>query len=261
MKINYFLLSLLSVICFACTNEDSEYIKLLEGTWVNTEVNHQAVLTDKKYIMNFRADGVQTYACGFQVDSLNKTWMENDDYEYSLKNGLLTIDGTDVTNKTYHMVFKIITLDESTLIYSVKAFRIDNVDVSDTKIYTCKKVTEDYRSQFEGLWYGRCTSIGTSDLKYHFWEYDSDGLYNYYYQDDQDKWACKSDNEGRYFLYGDLFVSNYNNDLVSGGVGKAYECWTFEITADTMVWSGLRIDNTMVTYRMVRAQNPPVIGQ
>jgi hypothetical protein len=258
MKKSAFVFALILILLSSCTNNESEYPTLIQGLWVNTEVNHQPVLTDETFAMEFKSDGSQMFARGFQLDSLNKTWMENENYTYEMAENTLTIDGTDALDMEFHLVFEIITLNQTTLIYSVKTFTNNGLSYPDSKIYTCKRVTNDFKTSFEGIWYGHCISVGTTDLKYHYWKYLNDGNYTYYYQDSNDVWISKTDNEGQYFLYGNLFVSNYSNDLISGGTGKAYECWSFDIEADTMVWNGLRVDNKTVTYEMERVVNTPL---
>ena len=95
------------------------------------------------------------------------------------------------------------------------------------------------------------------DTKYHYWEYFPDGSFNYYYQDGEDRWIRKSDNEGGYFLYGNLLVTNYTNDILSGGTGKAFECWNFKVSGEKMTWTGLRDGNTTTTYQMVKVGSAP----
>jgi hypothetical protein len=256
-----FLISLL-IIPISCSENsipvEAALTKLLVGKWMNTKVNNEPVLTDASYVMEFRTDYVEKYAVGFQLDDNNKTWMENSNYSYSVSDHILIVDGTDVLNKKYHMEFKILTLNETTFTYSVIAFRIDGVDYQNSNSYTCKKITQDYSSQFVGVWYGRCTSDNNNDSSYHYWEYFADGTYSYYYQDQNNKWIKKSNNEGKYFLYENLIVSNYSNDLQSGNIGKAYECWNFSITGDTMTWTGLRENNKTVTYEMVKVDKSPL---
>jgi hypothetical protein len=54
-------------------------------------------------------------------------------------------------------------------------------------------------------------------------------------------------------------ASNYTNDLLSGGTGKAYECWNFVIEGDTMSWTGLRANDATTSYRMEKVAAPPVV--
>jgi hypothetical protein len=262
---NAILFFFLSVLLIACSKNSSlvepqiKYSELVIGKWINTLVNSDPILTDASFVMELRSDNIQLYATGFQLDDSNKTWKENYNYTYSINGDILIIDGTDVLNKTYHMEFKILTLDQSTLTYSVAAFLINGVAYPNSNMYTCKRSTDDFSEKFTGVWFGKCTSEGTSDLNYHYWEYFKDSTYNYYYQDSNNNWIRKSDNEGRYFLYGNLFTSNYSNDLISGGTGLAFECWTFSIDGNMMTWTGLRENGKIVTYEMEKVANPPFV--
>lgn len=249
----------LAAFSFGCTeNDDTEIPQLLIGKWVNTVVSGSNVLTDNVFYMQLRNDQVQVFAKGFDLDTANRSWIENNKYTFSSDGKQLSVNGTDALGKVYKMQFNILTLNETQLKYSVKSFTIDGVPVSDTNIYTCRKINADYSSEFVGVWYGKCTSAGSSDTSYHYWEYFADGTYNYYYKNDADEWVKKSDNEGKYFLYGDLFASNYTNDLISGGKGKAYECWNFTINNNTMTWTALRKGSKTVRYEMNRVDAPPI---
>ncbi len=237
---------------------EAEFTKLLMGKWVNTKANNNPIFTDASFVMEFKTNYVEMYATGFQLDENNKIWMENSDYTFSVNNDVISIDGKDILGKVYHLELKIISLNDSLLKYSDSKIIIDGVDYTNPIEYTCKRITKDYSSQFTGVWYGKCTSDNNNDTTYHYWEYFADGTYNYYYHDENNKWIKKTDNEGKYFLYQNLFVSNYSNDINSGIVGKAFECWQFSITGDKMIWTGLRADNKTVTYEMVKVANPPV---
>jgi len=261
MHMKYFIsLTILVVILFSgCKkSETTNYNDLLIGTWVNQRVNDQPVLTDASFVVDFKSDKTEMYAIGFQIDENNSQWMENNAYTYTLAGDMITLTGTDLSGKTYYMEFKILALDETTLKYTVPEFSIDGVSYPDTHTYLCYKVTEDLSGQFTGVWYGHCTTPGTTDSLYHYWEYFADRTYNYYYQDESGNWIKKSDNEGRYFLYGNLLATNYSNDLISGGIGKAYECWDFGIDGNHMIWTGLRQNNVVASYEMEKVDAPPV---
>jgi len=251
-------LVVLMVLFSGCKKDDKpNYSELILGMWVNTHVNNEAILTDASYSMEFKSDHTENYAIGFQLDETNKAWQENDHYTYNVVGDLIVIDGVDILDKAYHMEFKILTLDQSTLKYSIQAFSIDGITIPISNIFTCKRIVDDLSADFTGVWYGKCTSDNTTDTKFHYWEYFSDGSYNYYYLDENNNWIKKSDNEGRYFLYGNLFASNYSNDLISGGTGLAYECWNFNIVGNIMTWSGLRENDIIVTYEMEKVDEAP----
>ena len=253
------LFAAISVCSFGCKeNDDNEIPPLLIGKWINTQVNGIPIQTDNVFFMQLRNDQTQLFAKGFDLDTANREWMENSKYTYSSDGRVLSINGTDVLGKQYKMQFNILTLDNDQLIYAVKSFTIDGVPFTDTNTYTCKRITEDYSTQFVGVWYGKCISQGNPDTSYHYWEYFADGTYNYYYQNDADEWVKKTDNNGKYFLYGSVMASNYTNDLINGGTGKAYECWNFSIEDDKMTWGGIRKGNKSVIYRMQKVAAPPV---
>lgn len=251
--------ALFSVMLLGCKKEQkTDYSALILGTWTNTHIDGVPVLTDNSFAFEFRADNTQPYAMGYVLDDNNRTWIQNDPYPYSVNGNRITIDGTNKLGHVFHMEFLIQSVDGSSLVYSVDRFLIDNIEYPDPKIYTNRKETSDLSGRFTGTWYGRSTTAG-SDSSYHYWNYFEDGRFNYYYRDSLGQWVNKPDNEGRYFLYGSLLATNYTNDLLSGGTGKAYECWNISIQGDTMKWSGLRPDGLVTTFRMVRVPGPPVL--
>ena len=260
MKKLIFATLFMALVFSGCKNEIPDYDALLIGKWINTQVDGAAVLTDKSYVCEYRDDLIEFYAIGIQLDENNKTWTENSNYTYRVEGNLIIIDGTDLSDKDFHMEFEILSISSGSFTHSVNKFTIDNVEYPDDKIYTLQKVTADYKSQFIGVWHGRCTTPGSSDTDYHYWEYFADGSFNYYYQDEQENWIRKTDNEGAYFLYGNLMATNYTNDLILGGVGKAYECWKIRISGNNMIWTGLRENNITVTYEMAKVASAPIVN-
>ncbi len=257
MKQTNTLLLLLTLLLMSCEKEEKSFETLLRGTWINTHIDNQPIETDQTFVLSFRPDGVELYAKGFILDENNRSWVENSNYTYTLKGNRLLIEGTDVEDHLFEMEFKIESLTQTTLTYTVTAFSIDGTDYPDTRQYTCHKAAANYSEAFAGIWYGRCTTPNEPDSQYHYWEYLPDGSFHYYYQNEYQEWVKKSDNEGGYFLYGNLFVSNYSNDLITGGTGKAFECWNFSIAGNQMTWTGLREDNRTVTYQMERVESAP----
>lgn len=251
--------SILFALLFSGCKEKTDYAGLLVGKWVSSTINGEPPVTNDVHFCEYRADGVELYASGIQLDQVNKTWIENDKYEYSVDGNIITIDGTDDQHNIYHIEFAITSLDENTLTHTVRNYSYNGVAVVDTNIYSYRKVTTDYQDQFTGIWYGRCVTPGTTDPNYHYWEYLANGSFNYYYQNAASQWIRKSDSDGGYFLYGNLLVCNYTNDLILGSHGKAYECWYFDIEGTNMTCTSLDSNNSNVTYEVVKVSNPPTV--
>lgn len=259
MKNFVFAVLVLTALFYDCKNEDEDYSELIIGKWVNTHVNDEPIQTDASFVSEFRADLVEMYAAGVVLNQNNKTWSESEDYKYRIEGKKIIIDGTDILEDEFHMEFEIISLDENYLKYSISKFSINGVEFPNENTYTDKKVKDDHKPKFAGVWYGKCVTEGTLDTKYHYWEYFPDGSFNYYYQNELNSWIRKSDNDGGYFLYDNLFASNFSNDLVSGGTGKSFECWIFEIIGNNMTWTGLREGGKVVKYEMTKVSAPPVV--
>jgi len=257
MKSLFYCGLMMVALLLGCKKEDTDYSELIVGKWLYSQCNGQSILTDQSTCCEYRADGSEVYATGVQLDENNKTWIENSQFTYQTKGNILTINGTDTDGKQNYIEIEVQSIDNDQTTQKGKKYLIDNVDYPDTSIYTYRRITTDFSAQFVGIWYGKCTTPGTADTEYHYWEYFSDGTYNYYYQDSQNRWIKKSDNEGRYFLYGNLFVSNFSNDLITGAKGKCFECWIFEINGNMMNWSALRKNNKTESYQMTKVDTAP----
>lgn len=250
---------LFSVILSCKKEEENDYAAMVIGKWVNTHVNDITVLTDEAFAFEYRTDKAQTYASGNILDANNKTWIENNSFTYSVNGKKITVVGANQFGNTFNMEFEIIYADQQTLKYSVTKFLVDNVEYPDPNTYTNKKITVDMKSQFVGTWYGKTTTAGSTDNSFHYWDYFADDTYDYYFQDGSGNWINKPDNEGRYYLYGDLLASNYTNDLITGGTGKAYECWNFRIEGNKMYWTGLRENGLTTSFEMEKVAAPPAV--
>lgn len=254
-----FLLGTLAVLSFfmmGCEKENNN-AELIRGLWVNTLVDGHAVLTDEVFVIDFKTDNTELYALGVKINENNEMWQENTNYTYSVKGDVITINGTDGQNNTVHMEFQIISLNKEILTYSVKTFSINGEVDPDSRIYTCKRVVKEFKSEFIGVWFGHCTSAGAPDNSYHYWEYFADGTYNYYYQDEDQNWIKISEVEDHYYLYGNFLATKFVLDLPGGGTEMTYECWNINIAGAEMIWTGLRKNNTTITFEMEKVTSPP----
>ncbi len=240
-----------------CSDEEISYDDQILGLWVNTHVNNKPVLTDEAFACDYRADLSQLYAIGLTLYEDNTSWVENTAYTYTINGKTIIVEGPDVFGNYFNMEFAILSLDKDTLRYDVTTFRINGEEFPDPDTYTLARVKTDLTDAFVGTWYGRSTTPGAPET-YHYWDYFADGTFDYYYQDEDGNWINKPDNDGEYFLYGNLLASNYSNDLQTGGTGRAFECWNITIDGNHMAWEGLREEGLVVTFEMNKVEGPPL---
>ncbi len=257
MKKLLLMITALALTLVGCSDEETSFDDLISGIWVNTHVNNQPVLTDAAFVTEYRADLSQLYAIGLVIDEDNKSWIENTAYTYVIDGKTITIEGPDTFGDYFFMEFFITSLDNDTMKYVVNTFKINGEEFPDPDTYTLARVKTDLSDAFVGTWYGRNTTQGEPET-YHYWDYFADGTFDYYYQDEDDNWINKPDNDGEYFLYGNLMATNYSNDLQTGGTGRNYECWNISINDDIMTWHGLRENGHNVTFEMEKVDSPPL---
>ena len=236
------LAALLALGTSACNDDDTTIDpSQLVGTWIQADKDGVAVPTDDRFVSTYRSNNTEMYAIRGKANQ----WAETDNYTYAYNNGVITI----LSGST---LLEYITqeLTGSKFVYTVSKLLIGGVDLEDASTYTLRKATADYSAQFLGLWEGRETTDGSQGAT-HRWKYNADGSYQYYHTQVGGVWQNKADNAGRYFLYGDYFVSNYRNDAVSGVAGNACEAWDISIDGDTMHWKALR-NGTTHTFTMQR---------
>ncbi|MFA6894742.1 MAG: hypothetical protein WCQ46_03175 [Bacteroidales bacterium] len=251
-----FLCFFLLVMLTSCEKEIAQNQSQFIGKWVNKTVDSREIFTNDAFVMDFRDDGVQMYASGYTINDNDKAWMEGSGYSYYVNGNIIYIAGQSVLGSVFEIQLNIMELNEEEMIYTVGKMIIDDTSFEDSSVYVVKKVTsEDNNNKIIGLWQGHCISSGSADTEDHRWEYFVDGTYNYYIYDDGE-WTTKQDNEGTYFVYGNLFASNWTNDYVSGTTGRNFECWdiSINVSGTFMQWSGYRLDGTTVVYEMEKIE-------
>ncbi len=220
----------------ACENDDDRTIDTshLVGVWVNTHKDGQEVPTDDRFVTVYNANLTEMYA----IRGSANHWKETTGYTYAIGGDTIAIAGNGT-----QLEYALEELSASTLEYRVARLVIGGQDLQDSSIYTLRKTSVDYSARLIGLWEGHETTDGIQGAT-HRWKYNADGSYQYFHAQVNGQWQTKTDNGGRYFLYGDFFVSNYRNDAETGNAGNACEAWVISIDGDTMNWTALRNNKT-----------------
>ena len=246
-----------------CKDKDDkvDYSGAILGTWIAVSEDGNEILTDDVFI-NVFTQGMKTrYASMLPVEN-GIEWTIEPEGNYSLNDDILYEWGVDEDGKSYSYKSSIAFVGGKLVLQMLEAGYDDEMTVENT-IYVLRKVTRDYSSQFTGVWKGYETSEGVSAPEAGtetYWEYKTDGMYEYYSWDEtEEKYVKKTDNDGYYFLYEDLLATNYTNDLNTGEQGRTSENWWITIQGNTMTWRGLREDGAVKTFRMEKVASPPSI--
>ncbi len=228
-------IALAASLC-ACESDDDRTIDTsnIVGVWVNTHKDGQEVPTDNRFVSVYNANQTEMYA----IRGSDNHWKETSGYTYTIGGDTIAIAGNGT-----QLQYDLQELSDSTLEYRVSRLVIGGQDLQDSSVYTMRKASVNYSTQLIGTWEGHETTDGIQGDT-HRWKYNADGTYQYSHAQVNGQWPNKTDNAGRYFLYGDYFVSNYRNDAETGTAGNACEAWVISIDGDTMNWTALRNNKT-----------------
>ncbi|MDL2227372.1 hypothetical protein LJC25_03605 [Bacteroidales bacterium OttesenSCG-928-K03] len=247
MKRNITILTLIitTTLFYSC-NKFSSYPEDIIGTWISVEQDGKEILTDNNFILTFNSPNIEIYADHKDVENGTK-WVVNNPGTFRLEENILFEEGIDENGKSYTYKSRI-NIDGDLMKFEVMEFILGGVDQNYSLDFTVKRIKDDYKSQFIGLWKGK-ESTSENDK---YWDFFEDGTYDYYYFDPETQsYVNNEDNKGEYFLYGDFMVSNY--------IGKddklTYECCFFTITGNTMKWVSKRENDITATYIMERAES------
>lgn len=248
-KITFISSLFLATVLTSCSNKFASYPEDIVGTWVCIAVDGEEVETDLLFTYTFDSQKKCVLGESLQVEN-GATWAVYK-YDYWVEKGVLHEERSDESG--YHRTKSDISFNGDLMYYKTYYFESAGEIIDDSHTYTLKRVKNDLSSLLIGMWGGRETTPGVTSQYDTYWEYLADGTYNYYYYDtDQEKYVKKEDNEGKYYLYGDFFVSVYTNDLLSGGTGPAYECWFIDTDGSKMTWKGLRSNGKTTSFSMTK---------
>ncbi len=246
-------LSLLSVmILSACTDDDDNNKLEIAGTWV--AVNSSLTpYHNQLFVRTYTSNRTAVQASRQQVENGVK-WIEDPQYTYRIEDGILYEEGVDWKGKSFYRKSSIklgITQDGIIMYVTELKKTYDGESAGSLSSYTMYNSPVGlYDTALLGSWKGKETTPGVESDSVR-WHYMTDGTFDYYYYDkDQQSYVLKKDNQGEYFLYGNFFVSNFTNNLQTGGTGQDCECWSIYIRDGQMSWRAIRQGNEEVTFEM-----------
>lgn len=230
---------------------------LMMGKWVNTKVDDKLVLTDDAFVLQFRNHQIHVFSDGYVIDEENKTWTENDHYKYSVSDKVITIHETSNNEESKYIELLVSKVSQNAITYNVQKYICNGVEIVDHKKYDIERITSDISGALLGVWKGKEVSGGSKSNNDSYWEFLSNGTYNFYYFNEAvNAYVKKENHDGHYYLYGNLLATTFKTDVTEK---LSYECWNIECSNNSMSWTGLREGGITKKFSMQRTDNPPII--
>ncbi len=251
-RLIYFMLSLsVMVSCYTEGDEGYDITNQLLGVWVFDKINNEQVPTNEQFAGAFIAGGSHNYLQWAALEDEESTLVFKDNSTWSLYNKLLTIKNEQLND---HIVLDIVISGDD-MSWQERVKVVGGTDYYTGDSYQGYRVKEDYTSNITtGVWEGRAT-VGRTDNPYIRIKYNDDSTYDFQYRQSEDEpWSDKVDNDGHYYLIGNLLGSVWTNDINSGVEGSTSETWIISIEGDTMVWEATRSDDHFESFSFARQE-------
>lgn len=248
MKKYLLLFSLLNVLFFSCSKDDSDLTTSdLLGTWVIDCIDDRQLPTNSNIIYDFLSDGTVKECFCEESEEQGSQWIEGL-LKYNLSGDLLTIN-IEQDKRIIHI--KILDFNNDTMVWRMVNDEDGKGETFYPQVYRVRKIKNNYKSAIIGMWEGHCVTPG-EDQSPHRWQYKEDGSYVYFSKNDLGEWIAKEDNKGKFIVYGDLMTTTWNN-LNSGGVEtENCELWNITIEKKEMSWQAVRENNKVVKFEMTQ---------
>ncbi len=227
----------------------------ITGTWVTVSVNGLTLQENDRFVNTFTADGRNIFA-SLKTDRQTGSgeWIvEPTPTGYHMTGDVLNEEGE--TYAGAHFIFRSqVSVGGDVMMCRMLEHTQDGVAQSVYSQTVRKRVHPLYDQQIVGVWKGRDPSPGSRDA---YWHFKADGSYDYYYYDETSgAFIRKADNNGKYFLYGDLLFCNFTNDLRDGTQGRRGEGWSISISGNVMAWYADRGESGKISFGMARSTLP-----
>ena len=238
LKLVVFGIAAIAALSSCSKNEDVPSQKDIEtkiiGKWKKIKHNGDDALTNKRTIWTFNNDGKGTQSLAdYKEGDKTFIWDNKEPIQYSIQGNILHSISPDVEH-TATIPF----INDNQMTMHVTKIISRGVDVKESYVSECSKVTADYSQDIIGMWEGvEMTGDETYGDANHRIEYKADGTY-VYYDKDGDDWKLSEDVDNEYNVDGDWLASRWRP---KAGADFEYEWWDIdEIKDGTMKWSALR---------------------
>ncbi len=241
-----FLFLALAASLAGCNGEDNckPSAADISGTWVIFESNGVTLMENERYVNIFdHRSGLDIYAGREQIDDTQSQWVEEPAGTFKVVNGVLYEEWYNYDGSFGAQVSDISLKDD------IMTVRVADSD----EWYRCRRVDESMKARMAGIWEGRSTD--KPNPLWFCWSFKSNNSYDFWCED-QGSYAFIPTNNGKYYVYGDMVVCTYTEELGGGDgtqtiPGEHCECWTMSIAGNTMTWTATR-DYGVASYEMTK---------
>lgn len=219
----------LSLVFVACNEGEIDYKSEIQGKWICNEINYLYFPSEEIFILDFLNDNRQCY--GQVYNSLEgATWMEGDDYTYSVDGEMLSIKGTNPLGQSLELSMKIKRVGPDYLDYQETKTMIDGNENCAHRIFSFYKANDLPTETFTGMWelytLELNDSLSTSNYKFDF---KSDQTFELYHQT-SDTWNRVEGLTNTYYIHGNLLVLNFSR---YGDDTESHTCRIFTVRSSS----------------------------
>ena len=229
----------------SCTKQDNpvnpadNLSEKIIGKWMETDVNGEPLLTNRKIVFNFVSATRALVSASRNSHPESGFWVDHEEADVTIDGNKVTLTIQSDEHTTSVMEFNVTAISSSEFTANRKlTVTIDgNVVHTANEVFRLVKQTADYRQAILGTWEGRCTSEGSvfDDGQEHRWQYKADGTYVYYVKDGDDWVPYEGTTLSEYFVDGNLLCTRW---IDQGQENR--EWWEISIDGDKMNWTALR---------------------
>ncbi len=215
----------------------------LVGTWIFDKQNDTLVVTDEIFIIRFNENGTQDYFFREKKENGNSKWTEVIGSTYQIDGDTITITDKDFTIKHKVRIFADKTTKSLDSIACAEILHNKNGENLHTGVI-CKgyRAKNNYSDFLIGKWYGiifQNTPNGTAAQ----WNFLDDGTYTFYIENEKGEWVKANPIDCNYYIYDNILVGEWNEDIASKTAGDFCEIWYFDLEDNKMEWRSKKKNN------------------
>ena len=219
------------------------------GKWMETDVNGEPLLTNRKIVFNFVSATKALVSASRNSYPESGFWVDYEEADVTIGGNKVTLTIQSDEHTTSVMEFNVtaISSSEFTANRKLTVTYDGNVVHTANEVFRFEKVTADYSEAILGLW--ECQGITggeTFNDDNARLEFLADGTYNFYRRSDAGVWNLVPRERNEYFVDGNLLCTRWQ----AAGEEMSYEWWEIaSVEEGQMRWTALRQNADGTTFQ------------